>query len=52
MTKYEGETVQLLCLTDLKEEVEWGIRSIFQRHLQRTPEDHSSQRELQQTPAE
>ena len=49
VTKYEGETVQLACFTDLNEEVEWGIRSIFQRDLQRTPEDHDQYRRIYST---
>ena len=44
--KYEMETVQLACFTDMNEEVEWGIRSIFQRHLQKTPKDHDEYRRI------
>jgi Immunoglobulin V-set domain len=46
VTKYEGETVELACFTDLNEKVEWGLRSIFQRHLQRTPEGHDEYRRI------
>jgi hypothetical protein len=46
VTKYEGETVQLACSTDQNEEVEWGIRSIFQRHLQRTLKGHDEYRRI------
>ena len=49
VTKYEGETVQFECCTDLSVEVEWGVRSIFQRHLQRTPEDHDQYRRIYST---
>ena len=48
-TRYETETVHIACFTDKEEQVEWGIRSVFQRHLQRTLEGHDEYRRIYST---